>query len=278
MIKDLNKCLGIGVAGNTAGHLKEAGEIDYTDGDNCPKDIFFYYIPGKKDKHFLRIDPHHPETLYIPKSEDKIQIEPEISLLCSLQFDGHRVKKIMPKYFTAFNDCTIRSQKLAGFSEKKNWGKFSKGISNHFIKIDQFSPYGNINNYQLISYVKRDGAIHEYSKLTSPNNFLLFYEGLIAWIERKLNQGNTRFYEMVKPAFIDDYYSEALIATGCPNYTDFAIESSIQDKDEIYVVVFDQNHFDQETVKNNLDNPEFFEQDAVSYLKQKVVLQSHIIK
>ena len=74
--------IGLGVAGNFTGHLKQAGEAsDFVDvevkEENAPKGLFPFYVPSKLGR-FVEVYPLSSKLISIPQEGGDIQIEPEI--------------------------------------------------------------------------------------------------------------------------------------------------------------------------------------------------------
>ncbi len=62
-----------------------------------------------------------------------------MALICDLTYDTHgNVTHIIPKFFGAYNDCSLRIEGASKISHKKNWGACSKGLSETLIPIDNF--------------------------------------------------------------------------------------------------------------------------------------------
>ena len=91
-LSELTDCFGLGVAGNFAGHLEQAGEAaDFADVDapaTAPKGIFPFYLPGNAG--FLGAFPLSSGALVLPPSEEplNLQIEPEAGVLCEIEYDA----------------------------------------------------------------------------------------------------------------------------------------------------------------------------------------------
>lgn len=242
---DFRQYVGIGIAGNFAHHLEQAGEIEdfkdvITDDPNAPKGIFPFYLPGSDT--FLGRFPVSGETLTLPKG-DVAQVEPEIVLLCDLMYDDNKkVTDIMPRSFGTFNDCTIRKEGAEKISHKKSWGDDSKGISNKFIDIDKFSKGGVMDNYHLCSFVRRDDVLHAYGVDAPMLGYGYFYEKLIVWLIDKMN--NQKDFGPLEDIAMhlanSNYPSQALITIGATAYAEFGEKNYLQSGDEIYVVAYDQ--------------------------------------
>ena len=122
--------IGLGVAGNFAGHLEQAGEAaDFvnvkTQEAVQPKAIFPFYVPGEKLDpltQFLTEFPISSDTLNFPQNADNLQIEPEIALICDIQYSEETPKKVtalLPTHFAAYNDCSIRARTPVKFQRKR---------------------------------------------------------------------------------------------------------------------------------------------------------------
>ena len=85
----LTQCFGLGVAGNFAGHLDQAGEAaHFADApDSAPRGIFPFYLPGNAG--FLGAFPLSSDSIAMPPSDGplNVQIEPEAGVLCELEYD-----------------------------------------------------------------------------------------------------------------------------------------------------------------------------------------------
>ena len=177
-VNDLEDYLGFAVAGNFAGHLGEAGEADefsviQTEEKNAPKGLFPFYIKGHDS--FLGTYPISNDVISTHNREsDKLQAEPEVALICDFIYKDRKVIDIIPKYFSAFNDCSLRTQDGKKLSTKKNWGINTKGISEDFIEIDNFSETGILSKYHLSSFIKRDGKIHNYGTISAVKSYSYF--------------------------------------------------------------------------------------------------------
>ena len=86
--------IGLGVAGNFAGHLEQAGEAaDFlqvkTEEAIQPKAIFPFYVPSEtlsSTEQFLSTYPLSHDTISFPQDADNLQIEPEVALICEINY------------------------------------------------------------------------------------------------------------------------------------------------------------------------------------------------
>jgi len=262
-LKHWSRCFGLGVAGNVAGHMAQAGEAAPASGSateqNTPTAVFAYYVPhppvdeeGEVSSAVERLE-HFPVTNSIIEFPDlqgagKVQVEPEIALNADIVYarDGTTVERLVPRKVAAFNDCSIRelswSTKL---SEKKNWGFASKGISQKHFKIKSFSPGTLVDSLVLVSYVMRAGEIHQYSVHAACRNYLSFYEPLLDWIVDQMNnQKDTGKWENISLLLAaSDYPTSVWIALGAGQYTEWGETNYIQPQDEVVVIVYNEQVF-----------------------------------
>ena len=100
------------MAGNFTGHLDQAGEAsDFVNVEvkdaSAPKGLFPFYIPANSGQ-FIDVYPLSSNTIAIPREGGKLQIEPEVALVCDLEYQDGKVTSLTPTHFTAYNDCSIR--------------------------------------------------------------------------------------------------------------------------------------------------------------------------
>lgn len=241
----LQDAIGLGVAGNFAHHLEQAGELkDFenvvTAEADAPKGIFPFYLPGSDS--FLGLYPIGTDTLDLPDYEANAQVEPEIAVLFDVIYDEKKeVIDLIAKKFTTFNDCTIRKEGAKKISEKKSWGANSKGIGDKWIAIDTFEEAGVMDNYHLCSFVKREGVLHPYGVDAPLLGYSYFYTKLKTWLVDKMNTQEDfgpleNIAEHLKAAH---YPNQALISIGATAYAEFGEKNYLKSGDEIYVIVYD---------------------------------------
>lgn len=275
------KLIGIGVAGNFTGHLEQAGEasdfVGVTVSDTqAPKGIFPFYVPAahaSDPAHFLHVYPISSDTIRLPAEADaKLQIEPEVALLCNLRYTGNRVTDIFPCRFGAYNDCSIRRPGAKKISEKKNWGAGSKGVSSVLLDIDRFARGGILDHYRLTCFLQRDGQLHLYGVDSPVRGYSYFYGTLLDWLITKCNEQKDSgplesISEWLRQA---DYPAQALIGIGATQYTAFGETNFLQRGDESIVALYDERQYDAARIENLLLKNE--DQAAgLCVLRQKVV-------
>ena len=259
-INDLKNYIGFGIAGNFAHHLDQAGEAkDFVDvivdEENAPKGIFPFY--AKYTNSFLNIFPLSNNVINIPKDESyKVQVEPEVALVCDIIYKEEKVTDIKINYFTAYNDCSVREPAAPKISMKKNWGENSKGVSLDFIKVDKFDENGIMDDYAIASFLKDKDGLHEYGQDSSINTYSYFHNKLKNWIINKLNtQKDFGPLEDLNIIIKENSYPKnMIIAIGATRYTDFGEHRFLQKEDEIYVCLYNKNKYTHEEIKNNIKN------------------------
>jgi len=240
----LQNTICLGVAGNFAHHLEQAGELEdfknvVTESQDAPKGIFPFYLPGSKS--FLGLYSIGTDTLNLPTYEANAQVEPEIAVLFDIMYDEkHQVIDLKAKAFTTFNDCTIRKEGAKKISEKKSWGLNSKGIGDKWITIDTFAEGGVMDSYHLCSFVKRDGVVHPYGVDAPLLGYSYFYGKLQKWLIEKMNtQVDFGPLENISEHLeVCGYPSEALISIGATAYAEFGEKNYLQSGDEVYVMAY----------------------------------------
>ena len=265
--------IGLGVAGNIAGHLDQAGEATgFSKAEagerDAPKGMFPFYVPAKTGK-CTEVYPYSSSLISIPTKGENLQIEPELAIICSIQYENQLVKSLTPISFGAFNDCSIRKLDADKLSEKKNWGTNSKGISDTIIDIDEFSTNGILGHYSIVAYVRRDGVLHPYGVNSPICDYSYIYQELLDWMVSRMNsqldEGPLEcINELIK---LSNYPDHAVIGIGATNYTDFGKKNFLKAGDEGFVVVYSRQEYTLEQIetllKSNKDTG-----DTISILHQ----------
>jgi len=245
-MEDYKNYAGLGVAGNFALHLKQAGELkDFENvkvaDENGPKGIFPFYMPGKQGQ--IGIYPLSSDTIVLPEEDVNVQPEPEVALLCDITYESGKVSAIKPTHFAAFNDNSIRKEGAEKISEKKNWGENSKGISSRPIAIDRFEAGGVMDSWHIASFLRREDVVLRYGEDVELTGYSYFYQKLLDWLVDQLNtQQNEGPLEPV-----GDYLAEAgnpqraIISIGATRYIYFCEKTYIHEDDEVMVVLYDGN-------------------------------------
>jgi Family of unknown function (DUF5718) len=277
--------LGLGIAGNFALHLAQAGELEefkdiITADEAAPKGMFPFYLPkptnpvdqaNLKAKEILSIYPLSSDIIRLPKENVNVQAEPEVGLICDLEYTAGKLSSIKPTYFGAYNDCSIRVAGAEKISDKKNWGADSKGFSNRLIKIDEFEDGGIMDNYSICSFLRRDDKIQAYGEDVELSGYSYFYEKLTDWMQNQII--NQEDFGPLEP--IESYIEacgnpeEAIISIGATRYTPYGENTFLQEEDEVLVALYDIRFYSLEDVVKNLTEHNYTE-EHMSVLAQKV--------
>ncbi len=266
---------GIGVAGNFTGHLEQAREahdfekIEVKE-EIQPKAIFPFYFPHLKDS-FLSTYPLSSSEILLPDTPYDIQIEPEVALICDVQYQNDKVIEIIPQSFGAYNDCSIRRPDALKISHKKNWGTSSKGLSDQLIKIDSFTSAGELNHYAISSFHKSHDQIHQYGETSDVASYSYNYKKLLDWIIDRLNhQSDIGPAENMANYLKESQYPEqCIIAIGATRYSDYGQTHFLNAGDTSIVVVYDKRAYSEKEILHSIEN-EKYKLDKSSFLIQKV--------
>lgn len=274
---DWKNVVGLGVAGNFAGHLEQAGEADdfkdlVIDDATAPKGIFPFYIPGDGD-HFLHTCPISPDRVRLGSDDEKHQIEPEVSLLCDLVYDDKRVSRVVPREAFAHNDCSIRREGAKKISEKKNWGRETKGTASQSILIDRFEKGGVLDDYRIASYLLRNGELVEYGVDSSVASYSYMYGRLLDWLVEKLNdQVDEGPLENISEWIgIAGQPAQALISIGATQYTDYGESTFLARGDQVIVAVYNARELDVDNIRLIARGLAPAPSTGLSLLRQEVV-------
>ncbi len=274
--------LGLGIAGNFALHLAQAGELEdfkdvITEDEAAPKGIFPFYLPctktqkSERPRNILFTYPLSSTEIQLPNENVNVQAEPEVGLVCDVVYENDSIKSITPKAFGAYNDCSIREAGREKISDKKNWGVNSKGLSEQLLEIDKFEAGSVMDNYSICSFLRRDGALHPYGEDVELNGYSYFYEKLTQWI---VNQINTQ--EDFGPLEDIKSYIKAcnnpkklIISIGATRYTPYGESTFLQIGDEVIIALYDHNRYTLEALTDAIKEANYT-QEAMSILAQKV--------
>lgn len=272
--------IGLGVAGNFAGHLEQAGEAaDFlevkTEEAIQPKAIFPFYVPSEtlsSTEQFLSTYPLSHDTISFPQDADNLQIEPEVALICEIHYQDGQVRELKPTHFAAYNDCSIRRPNARKICEKKNWGENSKGISATQIALDKFEQGGVLDNYHIACFHKRNGVLNTYGEDSPAASYSYFHQKLLNWIIDKMNhqpdQGPmNHIAELIKQSHQP---AHAIISIGATRYTPFGETNFLQVGDTSIVIVYDATKYTHAQIVEMAEK-EAFSEAGISALVQKVV-------
>lgn len=273
---DLSDVLCLGIAGNFAGHLEQAGETpDFvniqTQTATAPKGIFPYYIPSHSgllgDSPISATEIRYPRDL---AENAHLQAEPEVCVLFNVSYDENTVTNIQPVAFAAFNDCSIRKPGAKKISEKKNWGKATKGLSNDFIALTGFDEGCELDQFHIASFLKRDGQLHTYGNDSAITTYSYFHQQLKSWIIDKLNNQQDvgpleHLQSHLKTA---GYPAQVMISLGATTYTPFGESEFLTIGDELFFYVYDATQHSAREIEQHAKDASAFNLKNSSFLHQ----------
>ena len=278
-LSSLRSVAGIGVAGNFAGHLEQAGEAaDFVNvvptAAEAPKGIFPWYVPGRDD--FLGVFPVTHDLLRLPDEPGvSLQIEPEAGVLARLSYDASGwLTAVAPEVVVAWNDCSIRREGARKISHKKNWGPASKGAAARGFAVHDIDADGALAPLRIASFMRRDGRAHAYGVDSPARGYSYAGTALIDWmIDRLCNQegaDDTPLEPVGRYLDAAGRPDHALIGIGATRYTDFGESTYLVRGDESIVIVYDERESSPETVAAAVADGAEGTLPAASVLRQRV--------
>mgnify|MGYP001209377617 FL=1 len=250
-LEDMRDWFGMGVAGNFAGHLEQAGEaVDFVNvksRESAPKGIFPWYAPGHDS--FLGEFPLSHDALVVPAevAEDggplNLQTEPEVALACEVDWQGDSIVRVRPFALGAFNDCSIRRPNAPKISYKKNWGPASKGVAEKFFDTGDLTPDGPTSTLRLMCQLRTtDGEDHEYGVDSPLLGYSYYGEVLLDWIVGRLTKQRddpgTPLEDVGALMVACGRPGNVLIGIGATRYTELGASRYLQPGDSSLVRVY----------------------------------------
>lgn len=280
MIFNLEKIPTFGVAGNFTGHLEQAGEArDFinvqTKEEGAPKGIFPTYIPASSSAvpSYLNVYPFDSNSIVFPQKDEKLQIECECVIACNIFWNGNMIESITPVAFASSNDCSIRKEGAKKISEKKNWGKSSKGYSDNFIPLEGFDADSIINDYRIACYLIRDNKLYEYGENSFVKDYSYIYNKLIEWMKEKFNhQENNGPLENIHEYLLESGKPEQImVSIGATRYTKWGEENFLKNKDKSVVIVYPDSKYSEQEIYKLVEAGDFSAKD-ISFLVQDIFI------
>ncbi|WP_421333253.1 DUF5718 family protein [Aeromonas sp. 603607] len=253
-----SKFIGLGVAGNFAGHLEQAGEASdfvavVVRDTTAPKALFSFFVPGHPGQ--LGVFPLSDKAIFLPEAavsgDEKVQIEPEVALWCELEYADKQVVAIHPRAFGAYNDCSIRRPNAKKISEKKNWGEESKGLADKLLPLSGFAAGCELDDYRIACYLERDGELHAYGVDSAAIDYSYFHGKLLDWAIDKFNhQQDEGPAEHIQGLLAQaGHPPHALISIGATRYTPFGETHFLKPGDTSCVVVYPGSRYSEADIR-----------------------------
>ncbi|WP_429085916.1 DUF5718 family protein [Aeromonas allosaccharophila] len=261
-----SKFIGLGVAGNFAGHLEQAGEASdfvavVVRDTTAPKALFPFFVPGHSGQ--LGVFPLSNNAIFLPEAavsgDEKVQIEPEVALWCELEYAGKQVVAIHPRAFGAYNDCSIRRPNAKKISEKKNWGEESKGLAANLLPLSSFAAGCELDDYRIACYLERDGELHAYGVDSAAIDYSYFHGQLLDWAIDKFNhQQDEGPAEHIQGLLAQaGHPPHALISIGATRYTPFGETHFLKPGDTSCVVVYPGSRYSEADIREAIRSRSF---------------------
>lgn len=272
----LRRALGIGVAGNFAGHLEQAGEdrdfMAVEAQPEAPKGIFPFYVPGSSG--FLGEFPLSGDRIAWTTAGD-LQIEPELGVLCAVEYDSAGTAvRLLPEAVTAFNDCSARRPDADKISEKKNWGVCSKGVAAKWFEVGEIETDGETASLRIACFMRRGATVHEYGVDSAAPEYSYYGSQLLDWIVERLNGQKdvvgSPLEDVGKLLAACGRPELMLIAIGATRYTAFGATNFLQPGDESIVIAYDAARHSADDIRLAVENGAEDSLDAASVLLQIV--------
>ena len=272
--------LGLGIAGNFALHLAQAGELEefkdvITAEEAAPKGMFPFYLPNNPStsaKEILKTYPLSSTRIRLPKQNVNVQAEPEVGLVCNLEYVDGKISAIKPTHFGAYNDCSIRIAGANKISDKKNWGQDSKGFSDALFEIDKFEEGGVMDSFSICSFLKRDNEIHQYGENAELSGYSYFYAQLTDWMTNQIN--SQKDFGPLEPLsqYIADcaFPAQAIISVGATRYSHYGETTFLKSGDEVIIVVYNSALLSLSDIRAQIETADY-DVKKMSVLAQKVM-------
>ncbi|HHQ4586687.1 TPA: DUF5718 family protein [Aeromonas veronii] len=261
-----SKFIGLGVAGNFAGHLEQAGEASdfvavVVRDTTAPKALFPFFVPSHSGQ--LGVFPLSDKAIFLPEAavsgDEKVQIEPEVALWCELEYADKQVVAIHPRAFGAYNDCSIRRPNAKKISEKKNWGEESKGLAANLLPLSGFAAGCELDDYRIACYLERDGELHAYGVDSAAIDYSYFHGKLLDWAIDKFNhQQDEGPAEHIQGLLAQaGHPPHALISIGATRYTQFGETHFLKPGDTSCVVVYPGSRYSEADIREAIRSRNF---------------------
>lgn len=258
----------LGISGNFKGHLDPLNQED-NDVD-IPRCMFPIYAKGIGG--YLSVYPVSKEYLRITNSYN-YQIEPEISLFLDVKYENGKVFSLNATHYTLFNDCSIRNDNIKRIALKKNWGKCSKGAYLKAIPLLSYSEGSALEKLRIVSFLKRDNVLHQYTEDCAITEYTFKYEKLLSWIKETINnQEETEVKDNLINMLRTCHFPESIqVAIGATRYTDYGKENFLKHGDEVFILLYENDKYDKEKIEQIIVDDRLGMVDIVN-ICQKVIL------
>ncbi len=272
--------LGLGIAGNSAGHLQQTGEgkaFTQSNDINKPQALFPFYVPEAKEVYLASM-PYSMGKLHLPDDpQAKVQMEPELALKLAATY-GPQGKLIQLEALTVsvLNDATYRNATVAKLAEKKNWGAASKGLAGHEIKIDNFSSGCHLEHFRLCGFHQRNGVWQLCGDDVALTEYSYFYEDLLQWLLKQIQEQQDKgVLHNINSLLAQANHPETmLVSIGATRYSAYGEQHQLLPGDQTAVVLYDSRAYHFKEVARLIEQTNDLEvlcNDRIICLQQEVV-------
>jgi hypothetical protein len=238
----------LAIKGNKIIENSEEGENHY---EEQPLGIVPVYIPLEENSHLSQY-PFSSTRISIPTIYDYVYLDAELVFDCEIKYLSGQVLHIQPKKFTVLNNAQVSRDSSTKWSENLNWGANSKGIGTNWIDIRDFgSVRGNLESFNIVSYIKRGGVTEAYTQDTKINSYSFLYDELIDWSVKQINsQTETKGFEEILPLLQKaNYPTKLFLSVGSTPTTELGEKVFLDPDDEVFMVVYNRERYSAESIK-----------------------------
>lgn len=271
--------LGLGIVGNSAGHIQQTGESKGLTkiGDiHKPQALFPFYIPSAKEKYLTEV-PYSDGNLSLPEIQNaKVQMEPELALKLALSY-GKQGEVIALKVIavSVINDATYRNADITKLAEKKNWGAASKGLASYEIEIDNFTSGSQLDHFRLCGFHQRQNKWQLCGDDVALNEYSYFYEKILDWLKIQIQsqQDHALLHDIQSLLLQAGCPENILVAIGSTRYSSYGETHQLLSGDQTAVVLYDSRTYRTSDVLSLLEQ----EDDLNKLSNEKIIfLHQHI--
>ncbi|MFT5558999.1 MAG: hypothetical protein ACJAXN_001086 [Psychromonas sp.] len=276
----ISPLLGLGIAGNSAGHLQQTGEIKGLSAINDalkPQALFPFFVANAKSA-YLTCMPYSTAQLHLPKVPGaKVQMEAELALKLAVVYgEEGDIRQLTAIAMTVMNDATYRNASVGKLAEKKNWGIATKGIAEHDIPIDKFVEGGDLDHFRLCGFHQSNGQWQLCGQDTAITEYTYFYQALLQWLLKQIRQQQDKnalhnIQDLLSQA---DYPEEILVSIGATRYSDYGEQHYLSSGDQLVVALYDSRAYHVEMLVSLLEKTgslNGLSNNKIIFLQQQVI-------
>ena len=105
--------------------------------------------------------------------------------------------------------------------------------------MTSLEPGGLLSRYRLVSFLRRDGVLHDYGEDSPLVGYSLFHAPLLSWIRDRLNHQRDHGPLEDLSSLLGGEPDRILVGIGATRYTPFGTRDRLQPGDEVTVLVYD---------------------------------------